>query len=118
MPFDNLQKNELRVLLHGGIKNYNNIFELIEKFEKHLQKKTEQQNLNYNILYKLFFYNPAYVLFDQEFKCSIENGKQATFLVLDSNDSNFSKSKIENVYIVGEKVEIKKCLVLSNRYKI
>lgn len=56
---------------------------------------------------QLIFNNSSYLLFDQELKGSLENGKQASFIVLEKPLEEFinegSDIKILDVYINGEK---------------
>ena len=44
-------------------------------------------------------------VFDGEQKGTLESGKNADFLVIDSSGSNFEDAKIDSVYKNGEKIK-------------
>ena len=44
-------------------------------------------------------------VFDGEQKGSLESGKNADFLVVDFDGTNFANAKIQDVYLKGEKIK-------------
>ena len=96
-PMAVLEKLGLDFLIQSSRRKIENGFDVLKFVEQnHLSKK---QSIDEQNLFKVIYANSAYALFDQEQKGSIENGKQASFVVVDENKN------IKQVYVCGEKIK-------------
>lgn len=62
------------------------------------------KNVSFDELLKVAFQSSSNKVFDGEQKGSLESGKLANFLVIDSKEENLSDLKIEEIYLKGEKI--------------
>ena len=103
-------KDDIKFVVTGKKDLANEIFfdygEILEKTQKSkLISKKHQIDIKNAI--KSIFNHSAYLLFDQETKGSLENSKQATFIVLDEPIENYILNQEKNckleLYINGKK---------------
>ena len=96
-PLALAEKFGLKFLIQSNRKQVANGFEIIENLNS--GKLSKCQTLTESTLFNVIYSNTAYAMFDQDQKGSLENGKQATFVVLDES------GKIDEVYVCGEKIK-------------
>ncbi len=96
-PVANASKQGLNVLFERGRTEIENPFELAKLVSGDTDLKlSKHQKVDYNQALKTLTISASNALFDQNEKGTIENGKNATFIVV-------SNGKIESTYISGEK---------------
>lgn len=97
-PFVLAKKHNMPFLIQTERFKMLTAFETAEMIASESANLSKVQKITKSEAFDSMIKTSAYALFDQEFKGSIENGKQATFIVVD-DDNN-----ILSTYIMGEKV--------------
>lgn len=98
-PLHDVEKAQLKLVFSSHEDFFKNGFDMVEFFNQNEKKLSKHQKLNVDEVLSNHLKNSAYIVFDQEQKGSIENGKQATFLVVDKNKN------IKDVYVKGNKIK-------------
>jgi len=96
-PIKLIKKSGQEYLIQTDSQEIQNLIELY-----HLTAISK--NISFDELLKVAFLSLSNKVFDGEQKGSLESGKLANFLVIDSKEENLSDLKIKEIYLKGEKI--------------
>lgn len=111
-PVSHASKNKIKILFEQNLN-----IDIVKTLETAITRKTKdnkfigkKHKINFVDALKILILNSATFAFDGEFKGSIENGKQANFVVLnksidEENLINLNGLEVKETYVLGEKIK-------------
>ena len=104
-PIGLMKKAGIQFLIQTKSKEIRNVFDLFKMLTTVSSLHKKESVLTTEEAWNSLIMMAADKAFDGEQKGSLESGKNADFLVVDFDGSDFASAKIKNVYLKGEKIK-------------
>ena len=104
-PYDLLKKIGVEFLIQSSNQKHFDFFENLKMLMTKSKLHKKSRVLTVDEAVDVMIITASNKVFDGEQKGTLESGKNADFLVIDSTGSNFEDAKIDSVYKNGEKIK-------------
>ena len=104
-PYKLTKSLDIKFLVQTKSKEIRNVFDILTMLTTSSALHKKESVLTVEEAWNSLLLVAADKVFDSEQKGSLESGKNADFLVVDFDGTNFANAKIKDVYLKGEKIK-------------